>query len=76
MDEVFGIFPTPVMRAPGTLDQSLVARLVEHFTALTTKDNSSSPNLSHTEMLRRPALYMVGAVAAYWSWLRIAAIVF
>ena len=25
---------------------------------------------------RRPALYMVGAVAAYWSWLRIAAIVF
>ena len=52
MDEVFGIFPTPVMRAPGTLDQPLVARLVEHFTARTTKDNSSSPNLSHTEMLR------------------------
>jgi hydrogenase/urease accessory protein HupE len=25
---------------------------------------------------RRPALYAVGAVAAYWSWLRIAAIVF
>ena len=25
---------------------------------------------------RRPALYVVGAVAAYWSWLRIAAIVF
>jgi hypothetical protein len=23
---------------------------------------------------RRPALYAVGAVAAYWSWLRIAAI--
>jgi hypothetical protein len=25
---------------------------------------------------RRPAPYAVGAVAAYWSWLRIAAIVF
>jgi HupE / UreJ protein len=25
---------------------------------------------------RRPALYVVGAVAAYWSWLRVAAIVF
>jgi hypothetical protein len=25
---------------------------------------------------RRPALYLIGAVAAYWSWLRIAAIVF
>jgi HupE / UreJ protein len=24
---------------------------------------------------RKPALYMIGAVAAYWSWLRIAAIV-
>jgi hypothetical protein len=26
--------------------------------------------------VRRPALYVVGVVAAYWSWLRIAAIVF
>ena len=25
---------------------------------------------------RRPALYGIGAVAAYWSWLRIAAIMF
>ncbi len=25
---------------------------------------------------RRPALYVVGVVAAYWSWLRIAAIMF
>ena len=40
------------MRAPGTLGQPLVARLVEHFTALATRDNNSSPNLSHTEMLR------------------------
>jgi len=52
MDEVFGIFPTPFMRARGTLGQALVARLVEHFTAQATRDNNSSPNLTHTEMLR------------------------
>jgi hypothetical protein len=52
MDQVFGIFPTPFLRAPGTLGQSLVARLIEHFTAQATRDNSSSPNLVHTEMLR------------------------
>jgi hypothetical protein len=52
MDEVFGIFPTPFMRAPGILGKPLVAGLVEHFTARATRDNNSSPNLSHTEMLR------------------------
>ena len=52
MDEVFGIFPTPFMRAPGTLGRPLVARLVEHFTAQATRDNSSSGNLSHTAMLQ------------------------
>jgi hypothetical protein len=52
MDEVFGLFPTPFMRAPGTLGPPIVARLIEHFTARATRDNSSSPNLAHTEMLR------------------------
>jgi hypothetical protein len=52
MDEVFGIFPTPFMRAPGTLAAPLVTRLVEHFSAQATRDNSSSQNLSHTAMLR------------------------
>ena len=52
MDELFGIFPTPVMRAPGTLGPPLVAALVEHFTARATRDNTSSGHLSHTEMLR------------------------
>ncbi|HEX7450782.1 MAG TPA: putative 2OG-Fe(II) oxygenase [Polyangiaceae bacterium] len=52
MDEVFGIFPTPFMRAPGTLGQPLVARLVEHFTAQATRDNNSSTSLSHTAMLQ------------------------
>jgi uncharacterized protein (TIGR02466 family) len=52
MDEVYGIFPTPFMRARGTLAEPLVERLVEHFTAQATRGNSSSPNLSHTAMLR------------------------
>jgi len=52
MDEVFGIFPTPFMRAPGTLAPPLVARLAAHFTAQATRDNSSSANLSHTAMLQ------------------------
>jgi len=52
MDEVFGIFPTPFMRAPGTLTAPLVARLAAHFTAQATRDNSSSANLSHTAMLQ------------------------
>jgi uncharacterized protein (TIGR02466 family) len=52
MDEVFGLFPTPFMRAPGALGQPLVARLIEHFTARATRDNNSSTHLVHTEMLR------------------------
>src|SRR5689334_23931637 len=52
MDEVFGLFPVPFMRARGALPGPLVAGLVDHFTAKATRDNSSSPNLSHTEMLR------------------------
>jgi uncharacterized protein (TIGR02466 family) len=52
MDEVFGLFPTPFMRAPGTLDPALIATLVDHFTRLATNDNNSSANLTHTRMLR------------------------
>jgi hypothetical protein len=52
MDEVIGLFPTPFMRAPATLPRELVNGLVEHFSTLAVQDNNSSPNLSHTEMLR------------------------
>ena len=52
MDEVFGLFPTPFLRAPGTLRAPLVTQLIEHFTARALRDNNSSANLSHTEMLR------------------------
>jgi uncharacterized protein (TIGR02466 family) len=52
VDEIFGLFPTPFMRAPATLPEPLVAGLIARFTALATRDNNSSSNLSHTEMLR------------------------
>ena len=52
MDEVIGIFPTPIMRAPATLPPELVSGLVKHFSTLAVRDNNSSANLSHTEMLR------------------------
>jgi hypothetical protein len=51
MDEVFGLFPTPVMRVERLLPEDLVRGLVEHFSARADRDNSSSPNLSHTSML-------------------------
>lgn len=52
MNEVIGLFPIPFMRAPATLPRPLVDGLVEHFSGLALRDNSSSGNLSHTEMLR------------------------
>ena len=52
MDEIFGLFPTPFMRAPATLGPPLVAGLIKHFEALARRDNNSSARLSHTDMLR------------------------
>ena len=52
MDEMISLFPTPLMRAPMTLGQSLVRGLIEHFSALANRDNNSSRNLTHTEMLK------------------------
>lgn len=51
MHEVFGLFPIPFMRVPAALPAHLVQGLVEHFTARADRDNSSSPNLSHSAML-------------------------
>jgi hypothetical protein len=52
MDEVFGLFPTPLLRAPGTLDARLVGGLVQHFSGLALDANKASDYLSHTAMLR------------------------
>ncbi len=51
MDEVFGLFPTPILRAPGVLSARLVEGLVQHFSALALEANKKSSNLSHTAML-------------------------
>ena len=52
MAEVIGIFPTPFMRLPALLGRELVAGLLQHFSAMAAESNTSSPNLSHTAMLR------------------------
>ncbi|MCE4555172.1 putative 2OG-Fe(II) oxygenase [Roseateles cellulosilyticus] len=51
-DEVVGLFPTPVMRAPGVLPPALVDALVTHFSAQALQPNNSSDALSHTRMLQ------------------------
>ena len=52
MDEVFGLFPTPFMRAPATLNARLVDGLVKHFSALAVSANKASGSLMHTALLR------------------------
>ena len=52
MDEVFGLFPTPVLRAPAVLNAQLVDGLVRHFRSQTAPgSNKASSQLSHTAML-------------------------
>jgi uncharacterized protein (TIGR02466 family) len=63
VDEIFGLFPTPFMRAPGTLPAKLVGALCEHFVAQANRNNNASSNLSHTEMVNPNAnpLYVEAA---------------
>jgi uncharacterized protein (TIGR02466 family) len=51
MDEVFGLFPIPVLRAPEALNARLVDALDKHFSAQAQNANKASDNLSHTAML-------------------------
>jgi uncharacterized protein (TIGR02466 family) len=50
--EITALFPTPFMRAPQALPAALVSGLAAHFAATVDRENSSSPNLSHTAMLK------------------------
>jgi hypothetical protein len=52
MADVYDLFPIPVMRIEGALAPALVQGLAMHFAAQADRDNSSSPNLSHTAMLQ------------------------
>src|ERR1700733_6452839 len=51
MDEVFGLFPTPFLRAPAALHADLVQGLVQHFSKLALSENKASDHLGHTELL-------------------------
>jgi hypothetical protein len=65
MQEVIGLFPTPLMRATGVLGRPLVAGLIEHFSKTVDRANSSSRNLVHTALLRpgdSPLLVEVAAL--------------
>ena len=52
MDEIFGLFPIPFLRAPAALPLPLVDGLVQHFSGLALQDNNASAHLSHTRMLK------------------------
>jgi uncharacterized protein (TIGR02466 family) len=52
MPEIFGLFPTPVMRVAGALAPALVSGLADHFSVAAKQANNASSNLSHTAMLR------------------------
>jgi hypothetical protein len=52
MTDITALFPTPFMRAPRAIGAPLVAGLVEHFSRTVDRANSSSPNLSHTALLK------------------------
>ncbi|HVY25900.1 MAG TPA: TIGR02466 family protein [Polyangiaceae bacterium] len=63
MDEVFGLFPTPFMRAPSTLPPRLFSGLAQHFSEHATRDNNSSSNLAHTAMLKPADSPLLGEAA-------------
>ena len=52
MDDVFGLFPVPVMRARQALDPALVAGLCAHFESRAATANNASDHLTHTAMLQ------------------------
>lgn len=64
MDEVVGLFPTPLLRAPGAVPRALADRLAAHFSATAAQLNNSSPHLSHTAMLRPGDDPLLGEVCA------------
>jgi hypothetical protein len=63
MDELIGLFPTPLLRVTGALDPGLVAGLVARFSAQADRENNASTQLSHTAMLRPGDSPLLVAVA-------------
>ena len=50
--EITGLFPVPFMRARQVLGATLVAALADYFSRTVVHANNSSPNLSHTALLK------------------------
>ncbi len=67
MQDVIGLFPTPLMRAPRVLGSELVDGLIAHFSKSVALANSSSPNLAHTSLLRPGDSPLLVEVAALLS---------
>lgn len=55
MDQVIGIFPTPVMRVPGALGPEAIAALVAEAQGSVRETNAASDRLSHTAMVNPKA---------------------
>lgn len=51
MSEVMGLFPTPLMRVRGVLDEALVTAIAEQASGAARETNARSDLLSHTEMM-------------------------
>jgi uncharacterized protein (TIGR02466 family) len=52
MDEMFELFPTPVMRCTSLLSASLLKTLANEYLTAATLENSTSGDLFHTRMLK------------------------
>ncbi|MDP4300002.1 TIGR02466 family protein [Leptothrix discophora] len=52
MQDVIGLFPTPLLRIPDAIGPALCQGLVTHFSAQADRENNASANLSHTAMLK------------------------
>lgn len=62
--DIFGLFPTPLMRVPQALGPELVRQLAAHFSRQAAQPNNSSDQLSHTAMLQPGDSPLLGEVAA------------
>lgn len=51
MNQIVGLFPTPLMRAERLLPQALVQKLVDRYAASASQANAHSAQLAHTEIL-------------------------
>lgn len=64
MNDVFGLFPVPLLQARRVLDATLTGALAAHFEARADQDNNSSGRLSHTTMLQPGDSPLLGMAAA------------